>query len=106
MKTLITGVGSILGGILASACCIGPLLAVGLGIGGLGAATALEAYRPYILGGTFACLGVAYYFTYRGTGKCAEDEACEVETSLRFQKIALFVATLLTVGFSAFPYFL
>ncbi len=45
MKALITGIGSVLGAVLASACCIGPLLTVGLGIGGLGAATALEAYR-------------------------------------------------------------
>ncbi len=103
---LITGIGSVLGAVLASACCIGPLLAVGLGIGGLGAATALEAYRPYILGITFACLGVAYYFTYRGAGVCADDEACEVRTSPRVQKIALFAATLLTVGFAGFPYFL
>ncbi len=106
MKTVIAGAGSILGGVLASACCIGPLLAVSLGIGGLGAATALEAYRSYILGGTFVCLGVAYYFTYQGTGKCAEDEACEAKKSPRLQKIALLAVTLLTIGFAAFPYFL
>ena len=106
MKPLITGIGAIVGAILASACCIGPLLAVGLGIGGLGAATALEVYRPYLLGGTFACLGVGYYFTYRGGGACVDDEACEVKEGPRLQKIALFTATLLTIGFAAFPYFL
>ena len=90
---------------LASACCIGPLLAVGLGISGLGAATALEANRSYLLLGTFGCLGVGYYFTYR-KNPCGEDGECVKEESSNVRRIVLHVATILAIGLALFPYFL
>jgi mercuric ion transport protein len=106
MGTWLAGIGSVIGALLASACCIGPLLAVGLCIGSLGAATALEAYRTYFLGGAAACLGLGYYFTYRKYVPCDTDEACETSVRPEIQKVALWIATVLTAGFAAFPYFL
>lgn len=104
MRGLLAGVGSVVGAIAASACCIGPLLAVGLGIGGLGAAAQLEAYRPYFLGGTFVLLGAAFYFTYREDDSC-EDDACEPRVG-RAQKLLLWLVAVATLGFAAFPYLL
>lgn len=47
-KALGAGVaGALVSGLLASACCIGPLLAVFLGVTGAGALLALEPYRPW-----------------------------------------------------------
>ena len=104
MRGLLTGAGSIVGAVAASACCIGPLLAVGLGIGGLGAAAQLEAYRPYFLGGTFVMLGAAFYFTYRKDDSC-EDDACEARVG-RTQKLLLWLVAVATLGLAAFSYFL
>ena len=38
--------GAVIAGFLASACCIGPLMAVFLGLGSASAFIALEPYRP------------------------------------------------------------
>jgi len=40
-------VGSVLGAILASACCIGPVILGAVGVGSLGEAAALAPYRPW-----------------------------------------------------------
>lgn len=49
--------------ILASACCVGPLVLLMLGISGAWIAnlTALEPYRPMLIG----VAGVALFFSYR-----------------------------------------
>ena len=54
--------GGILAGVGASACCIGPLVLVSLGIGGawIGHLTALEPYRPIFIGLTLLLLGLAF----------------------------------------------
>ena len=43
--------GGVLAGIGASACCVGPLLLLSLGVGGawIGHLTALEPYRPVFI---------------------------------------------------------
>lgn len=53
----------LLGAVLASSCCILPLVLVVLGIGGawIGTLTALEPYQPYFLATTAVCLGVGYW---------------------------------------------
>lgn len=50
----------------ASVCCVGPLLLVMLGIGGarVGNLTALEPFRPYLIGLTLLLLGYAFYKIY------------------------------------------
>ena len=104
MRGLLTGAGSVVGAVAASACCIGPMLAVGLGIGGLGAAARLEVYRPYFLVGTFLMLGSAFYFTYRKDDSC-EGEVC-VSRTHSIQRTLLWIVAAATLGFAAFPYFL
>ena len=47
---------------VASLCCIGPLAAVGLGLGSFGAAQFFEGLRPYLLGTTGLLLAGAFYF--------------------------------------------
>ena len=106
MKEWIVGIGSVASGILASACCIGPLLAVSLGIGGLGAAASLEVYRPYFLGMTFVFLGGAFYMTYGRRQKCDEGDACEVPEGNRWRRILLWIAAGVALIFAAVPYLL
>lgn len=89
-------VGAVVSGFLASACCIGPLLLVFLGIGSAGALTALEPYRPFMMALTLLFLGGAFYLVY-GKPKaadCAADAACGKNDSRKAQKLLLWIAAL------------
>ncbi len=90
---------------LASLCCIGPLVTVGLGFGAFGAAAFFESVRPYLLVVTAGLLGVAFYLTYRKKPeeKC-EDGVCAVAPK-RSQKIALTIAAVVAIPLAAFPYY-
>lgn len=54
---------AVLTGVLASLCCLGPLLLVVLGIGGAWVAdlTAFDPIRPWLTGATVTLLGLAHY---------------------------------------------
>jgi copper ion binding protein len=90
----------------ASLCCIGPLVAVVLGLGVFGAASIFESFRPYFLGSTFALLAGAFYLVYRPAraGECAEG-ACSIQSPGRHSKAMLWIATILVLVFALFPYY-
>ena len=90
---------------LASLCCIGPLVAVGLGLGAFGAASFFETVRPYLLVVMAGVLGTAFYLTYRKAPeeKC-EDGVCIVAPK-KTQKLALWIATVVAIPLAAFPYY-
>jgi len=104
--------GSVIGAILASACCILPLVLLSLGIGGawMSNLTALEPYQPYFLTATLVMLGAGFYSVYRKTkGTCTTDVCrtngyCGTPLAERVIKIALWSATLLVVLVLAWPY--
>ena len=62
MNKALTTVSVLVAG-LASLCCIGHLMAVGLGLGTFGAAALFEGLRPYLLIVTGALLVVGFYVT-------------------------------------------
>ncbi|ODS31749.1 MAG: MerT mercuric transport protein [Candidatus Scalindua rubra] len=64
-KSVVTIAGTITAAILASSCCVGPLILAGLGIGSIGIFSSLEKYRPLFMIITFAFIGMAFYLTYR-----------------------------------------
>lgn len=73
-----TLIGSVVGGVLASVCCIGPLV--------------------------FALLGAASYITYGpATGECGPGAACEMPRANRAGKLTLWIAAVVVVLTSAFP---
>ena len=91
---------------LASLCCIGPLVAVGLGLGAFGAAAFFESLRPYLLVVTVALLGTAFYLTYRKQSQeQCPDGTCAVAPPQKSQKLALWLATVIVVSLAAFPYY-
>lgn len=59
-------VGGMLASIGASACCVGPLLLMSLGIGGawIGNLSALEPYRPVFIALVIVFLGLAFRQLY------------------------------------------
>ena len=104
--------GSVIGAILASACCILPVVFLSLGIGGawMSNLTALEPYQPLFLAFTLAMLGIGFYKVYRKPKSACRANACDVDgycgTPLaeRVIKIALWGATALVVLVLAWPY--
>lgn len=96
--------GAIAAGILASACCIGPLLLVFVGISGAGALVALEPYRPYFMALTLVFLAGAFYATYRSPKTTdSPDGTCCTYRNKRVRKIMLWVATMVALGLLFFP---
>lgn len=104
--------GSVIGAILASSCCILPLVLLSLGIGGAGMSNlrALEPYQPVFLLFTLGMLGVGFYDVYRKpkdtcrTDACDMDGYCSTPLAERGIKIALWSATLLVALVLAWPY--
>jgi mercuric ion transport protein len=102
-RTAYAAVGSIFSALLASLCCIGPLVFAFIGVGSLGLATAWAPYRPYLLALTGLFLGAGFYFTYRKREVICEDGTCRVETASKWNKVLLWIATAIAVIFMLFP---
>lgn len=88
------------GALIASSCCVVPLLLVTLGISGawIGNLTALEPYKPYFIAVTVLLLGVGFWFVYYKSKKeCVEGSYCARPSSARITKSALWFATLLVI---------
>jgi len=106
MKDRSVLVGSVLAGLLASACCIGPLLLGAVGLGSLGFAAALAPFRPWFLGLTAVLLGVGFYLAYRRVqgATCEPGGACSVPASRRNPRIVLWSVAVLAFGLATYPY--
>jgi mercuric ion transport protein len=95
--------GSVAGAVLASACCVVPLLLVTLGVSGawLGNLTALEPYKPYVATVTLGLIGVGFWRVYfRSRPACEEGSYCAHPQSSLITRSALWsgaVVTLLAV---------
>jgi mercuric ion transport protein len=103
-KSNITTIGSVVSAIVASLCCIGPVVAVLLGIGSIGVFTAFEAYRPYFIGATAVLLGLAFYLSYRKREVKCEDGTCKFESASKWNKLSVWLATFFAAIAIAFPY--
>ncbi len=105
MKDRSVLVGSLVAGLLASACCIGPLLLGALGLGSLGFAAALAPLRPWFLGLTGGLLAVGFYVAYRPrkVEVCAPGEACAKPASRRMQRAGLWIVAGLALALATYP---
>jgi len=93
--------------LLASSCCLGPLVPLGLGISGawIGNLTALEPWRPLFIVVALAALALAARRIWPRVPACAPDEVCAVPRVRRGYQ-ALFGAVALVVLLAlAFPWF-
>jgi mercuric ion transport protein len=101
---LIAGILSAIG---ASICCVGPLVLLALGVSGawIGSLTALEPYRPILIGVTVVFLGLAFYRLYVVRPACSPESACGNPRSLRRQRMAFWIVTVLVLGLIAVPWF-
>lgn len=103
MREKIAGIAALTSASLASICCIGPIVLVGLGLGGAGLAAGLAQYRLFFLAVTALFLGVAFYLTYRRREVACEDGSCVFRSGSKGMKAALWVITAFAVGLATFP---
>lgn len=105
-----TGSGALLAGgitaILASTCCLGPLVLVALGFSGawIGNLTALEPYRPIFIGVALVAMFFAWRRIYRPAAVCAPDEVCAVPQVKATYKVLFWIVAALVLLALTFPY--
>jgi MerT mercuric transport protein len=98
--------GSVFAAIIASFCCILPIIFALSGFSILGASALFNAWRPYLLGLTFGLLGMGFYFAYRPPKtQCAPGSACGMPVTNRSGRLMLWLATMAVILFAAFPYY-
>jgi|SRR5579859_6483541 len=97
-----------LAAILASTCCLGPLVLVALGFSGawIGNLTALEPYRPIFIGAALLALVFAGRRIFRPAQACAPGEVCAVPEVRTTYKFIFWVVVALMLVALAFPYVL
>lgn len=99
-------VGSAFAAIIASFCCILPIVFALTGVSILGASALFDAWRPYLLALTFLLLGLGFYFAYRPQKeRCAPGSVCEMPKRNRSGRLMLWLATAAAILFAAFPYY-
>ncbi len=105
-----TGSGALLVGglaaILASTCCLGPLVLVALGLSGawIGNLTRLEPYRPFFIAGALVALFFAGRHIFRPAQTCNPGEVCAVPRTRRIYKVLFVAVCVLVVIAMVFPY--
>lgn len=97
---------SLLAALVASFCCILPIVFAVAGMGIAGASAFFAAWRPYLLGLTFALLGIGFYVSYRKRrNACEPGSACERPAVNRSGRVGLWIAGAFVILFAAFPYY-
>ena len=101
------GIGG-LAAVLASICCLGPLVLVAIGFSGawIGNLTVLEPYRPIFIGAALVALFFAYRRIFRPAQACKPEEVCAVPHVKAAQKVIFVIVAALTGIALAFPYLL
>ena len=105
-----SGRGFLAAGILAAVgapiCCVGPLVLLALGVSGawIGTLTALEPYRPFFIGLALLFLAFAFHRLYLARRVCAPGSACANPRTLKRQRFAFWIVTVLVLGLIAVPW--
>ena len=95
-----------LAAVLASTCCLGPLVLVALGLSGAwtGNLTRLEPYRPFFIVGALIALFFAGRQIFRPAQPCQPGEVCAVPRTRRIYKIVFGIVSVLVLIALVFPY--
>ena len=97
-----------LAAILASICCLGPLVLIALGFSGawIGNLTVLEPYRPIFIGAALVAMFFAYRRIFRPAQACKSGEVCAIPQVRNTYKFIFWIVTVLVVVALVFPYVL
>ena len=97
---------ALLAAVVGSLCCVGPVAAAFLGLGvATRVGTAVEPYRPYLIGVTVLLLGWAFYRVYRPEPACGDEKLCAIPGGKRLQKALLWAVTFVAAAALSFQYY-
>lgn len=96
---------SVAAGIGASICCVGPLLLLALGISGSWIAnlSAMEPYRPLLIGMTLMFLYLSFRRLYLVPPICVPGTACAKPQVAKRRRVVFWIVTSLILGLLAIP---
>lgn len=91
--------------LLASTCCLGPLVLLALGFSGawIGNLSVLESYRPWFIGAALIALGLAWRRIWQPAGSCAPGAACAQPKVGRGYRWMFVIVVMLVLVALAFP---
>lgn len=94
--------------ILASTCCLGPLVLISLGFSGawIGNLTVLEPYRPIFLGVALVSMFFAWRRVFRPAQVCKPGGVCAIPQVRSSYKLLFWVVAVLVLVALGFPYVL
>lgn len=102
--------GSLVAGALAaigaSVCCVGPLVLLTLGIGGVwvGNLTALEPVRPFFIGVTLLFIALAFRRLYLVPQVCETGTPCADPRTMKRQRLVFWLVVVILAGLLAVPW--
>ncbi len=98
---------SIVAGIAASTCCLGPLVLLTLGVSGswIGNLSAFEPFRPIFIAATLLFLGLAFRKLYLLPQRCAVDKPCATPANLHRQRLLFWVVSIAVLVIMSFPWY-
>ena len=101
--TFFASIGSVVSGLIASLCCVGPLIFVILGLSGAAFFTQFERYRLLFVIVAFSFLALGFFFAYREE-ECAPGTSCTINPKRRrLHRIILWIAAILVITFVFSP---
>ena len=94
-----------LAAVLASTCCLGPLLLVALGLSGawIGNLTRLEPYRLFFIAAALVALFFAGRRIFRPAQACGPAEVCAVPRTRQIYKLVFGIVSVLVLIALVFP---
>lgn len=94
-----------LAAILASTCCLGPLVLIMAGVSGawIGNLTLMEPYRPLFIGAALIALLIAWRRIWRPTAECRPGQVCAIPRVIRAYKALFWVVAALVIVALGFP---
>ncbi len=98
-------VGSVFAAVVASFCCILPIVFALAGVSIVGASALFAAWRPYLLGLTCGLLALGFYFAYRPRKNCAPGSACAMPAAKQSGRLMLWALSGAATLFASFPYY-
>ena len=92
--------------VLASVCCLGPLVLLFLGVGGAWVSnlTVLTPFQPWFQGAALVALFFAYRRIFRPAVACDTGEVCAAPATTRLYRIIFWIVAALVVLGVGFPY--
>ena len=101
--------GGLFAGLLASACCVGPLALVMVGVSGawISSLTLLQPYRWVFIGIALVFMALAWRRIYRApaAAECEPGTVCALTQTNRLYRVMFWVVSALVLLAFAFPYF-